>query len=136
MAAAEFIELTCAADTVDGGVEPKRHEDLGIDGGPPRIALDGLDQVVQGTEIQTLDVIPDHPGGMIGGDQFVERGGSEDDLVSVGGAQPRAAIKDRWLGGWRGPVVIGRRLEEPGLFGTGRVAIAGCAHGDIVPCNS
>ena len=116
VAAAQFIELTCAADTVDGGVEPNRHEDLGINGGTPRIALNGLDPIVHGTEIQTIGVIPDHAGGMIRGNDFVERGGPEDDLVSVGGAQPRAAIKDRRLGGWRGPVFIGRLLEEPGLF--------------------
>jgi hypothetical protein len=39
---------------------------------------------------------------MIWWDDFVERGGSEDDLVSNGGAQPRAAIKERWFGGRRG----------------------------------
>jgi hypothetical protein len=133
VAAAQLIKLACAADTVDGGVEPERHEDLGIDGRTPRIALNGLDQVVQGTEIQTIGVIPDHAGGMIRGDDFVERGGSEDNLVSIGGAQPRAAIKDRWLGGWRGCVIKSRRLEERGLFRPGPLAIAACAHGDIVP---
>jgi hypothetical protein len=39
---------------------------------------------------------------MIRGDDFVERVRSEDDMVSNGGAQPRAAIKDRRFGGRRG----------------------------------
>ena len=76
-----------------------------------------------------------HPqaGGTVRGDDFVERGGSEDDLVSNGGAQPRAAINDRWCGGLRGWVISSWRLEEPGLFGPGQLEIAEFAHGNIIP---
>ena len=70
--AAESVELAGAADAVDGGVGPQRHEDLGIDGGPAGIADDRLDGVVQGAEVQPPDELPDDPGGVIGGDQVVE----------------------------------------------------------------
>ena len=134
--AAELVELAGAADAVDGGVEPQRHEDLGVDAGPAGIAGDRLDGVVQGAEVQALDEIPDDPRGVIGWDQLIEGGGAEDDLLAVGGAQPRATGRERWLGGsWRG-VVTGRHLEERGLFGPGRIAIVWCVHADILAAKS
>jgi hypothetical protein len=84
--------------------------------------------MVQGTEVQSLDIIPDPASEMIGWEQLVQRGGTEDDLVAVGGAEPRSTAKDRWVGGWHGPVVISRRLEEQSLFGPGRTAIAWSVH--------
>ena len=129
---AQLGELAGAADAVDGGVGPQRHEDLGIDAGPPGIAGDGLDRLVQGAEVQPHDELPDDPGGVIGRDQVVEGGGAEDDLLPVGGAEPRATGRERRLGGSRRCVVIGRHREERGLFGPGRIAIAWCVHADIL----
>jgi hypothetical protein len=133
VAAAQLVELACAADAIDGGVEPEGHEDLGIDRGPSRPVVDGLDGIVQGTEVQAEDIVPDDPRRMIVGDQLVERGGTEDDLLAVGGPQPRATGESRWLGG---TVLIGRRLEEKRLFGPIRDAIVWSVHGDSIAENS
>jgi hypothetical protein len=132
MLAAEFIELAGAADPVDGGVEPKGHQDFGINGRTPGMPRHGLDEVVEGTEIRSLDIIPDDPRRMVRRNQYVDRRGPEDDLVAVGGAEPRTAVEDRGLGGGGRPSVISRRLEERGLFGTRRVVIAGSVHGDTI----
>ena len=40
------------APTPSTGRERQRHEDLGVDGGPPGPAFDGLDAVVQGVEVE------------------------------------------------------------------------------------
>ena len=109
---------------------------LGSMQGRPALPATDLIGVVQGAEVQSLDEIPDDPGGVIGRDQFVEGGGAEDDLFAVGGAQPRATGKDRWLGGSRWCVVTGRHLEERGLFGPGWMAIAWCVHADILTARS
>jgi len=132
----EFVELSGAADAVDRRREPQRHQDLGIDGGMPRVALDGLDGAVQGTEVQSLDIVPDDPRGMIVGDQFVERHGPEDDLVAVGGPQSRATAGGRWLGGSGRPIIVSRCLEERGLFGPGRRGVEGSVHGDRIAAES
>ena len=86
---AEPVQLPGAADPLDGGVEPQRHEDLGVDGGTSGPPFDGLDAVVQGAEVEPLDVVPDDAGGMVAGDQGVERRGAEDDLLTVGRPEPR-----------------------------------------------
>ena len=86
--AAKPVELAGAADALDGGVELQRHEDFGADGGPPGPPLDGLDAVVQGVEVEPLDVVPDDAGGMIAWDQGVQGRGAEDDLVAVGRPEP------------------------------------------------
>jgi hypothetical protein len=69
---------------------------------------------------------------MIAWDHLIQRGGSEDDLVAVSGAEPRSSQEDRWVDGWCGPVVISRRLEEQRLIGPGRTAIAWSVHGDSI----
>ena len=110
---AEPVELPGAADALDGGVEPQRHEDLGVDGGAPGPPLDGLDAVVQGVEVEPLDVVPDDAGGMIAGDQGVERRGAEDDLLAVGRPEPRPTpprVGGLGLGGR-----IAGHLEEHGV---------------------
>ncbi len=135
MATAELIELPGAADAVDGGVEPQGHEDLGIDGWSARSAVDGLDGSVQGTEVQSLDIIPDRASGMVGREQVVEGRGSEDDLFAVGGAESRLAAELRWLSLRHGPAVIGGRLEERRLFGTGQVGGVWSVHGDSIAIN-
>ena len=114
------VEFPGATDTVDRRIEPQRHQDLGIDGGMPRVALDGLDGAVQGAEIQSLAIVPDESRGMIVGDQFVERDGPEGDLVAVGGPQSRASGRGRWLGGSGRPLIVSRCLEERGPLGPGR----------------
>ena len=128
MVPAELIELPGTADAIDGGVEPQGHEDLGIDGRSARSAVDGLDGSVQGAEVQFLDIIPDRASGMVGREQVVEGRGSEDDLLAVGGAESRLAASAGGSASGGGPCVIGRRLEERGLFGTGQV-------GDRLECS-
>ena len=110
---AEPVELPGAADPLDSGVEPQRHEDLGVDGGTPGPPLDGLDAVVQGAEVEALDVVPDDAGGMLAGDQGVERRGAEDDLLTVGRPEPRPA-RTRVGGLGPGGRVAGH-LEEHGV---------------------
>ncbi len=62
MCAAQFVELTGAADSFECGVKPEGHEDLGVDGRPAAL-FDGLDAVVQRAEVESFDKFE-----MIGGD--------------------------------------------------------------------
>ena len=110
---AKPVQLPGAADALDSGVEPQRHEDLGVDGGPPGPAFDGLDAVVQGVEVEAQNVVPNHPSRMIAGNQGVKRCGAEDDLLAVDRPEPRPTPpRDSGLG-------LGRRiagqLEESGV---------------------
>ena len=127
--AAKLVESPGAADALDGGVEPQRHEDLGVDGGPPGPALDGLDAVVQGVEVEPLDVGPDDAGGVIVGDQGVERCGAEDDLLAVGGPEPRPTPPR--VGGVGLDGRIAGHLEEHGI-GLRASAARWSAHGTII----
>jgi hypothetical protein len=132
--ATEFVELSGAANAVDGGVEPQRHEDLGIDGGATGPALGGLDAVVQGAEVEAFDVVPDEACGMIVGDQVIQWRRSEDDLIVVGGAEPGPSVHRGGgldFGGW-----IVADLEQGGLVGLGPLVMRWSAHRDIMTMDS
>src|SRR5439155_7078696 len=113
--ATERVETAGAADPLDGGVEPQGREDLGVDGVASRATLDRLDAVVEGGEVESLDVGPDDAGGVVVGDQVVERRGPEDDLMTVGGAEPGPPPHGDGRGGLGGPVAVG--CEQLGLLG-------------------
>ncbi len=132
MCAAQFVELTGAADSFECGVKPERHEDLGVDGGTSRRSLDGLDAVVQRAEVESFDKVPDDPGGMIERDQFIEGRSAKDDLLAVSGPQPRAS-SGGWSLGWRDLACgIGGNLEERWLFEATRLGIGGAFHNEII----
>jgi hypothetical protein len=132
--ATECVALSGTADALDGGVEPQRHEDLGIDRGSAGPALDGLDAVVHGAEVEAFDVVPDEARGMIVGDQIIQWRRSEDDLIAVGGAEPGPSL--HWGGGlglgWR----IVADLEQGGLVGLGLLALQWSAPRDIITMDS
>jgi len=86
---AEFVEPPRAADPFDGGVEPQSHEDLGVDGRAARSAFDRFDPVVQRGEVESFDVIPNDPRGVILGDQGIQGSGTKDDLLTIGRSHPR-----------------------------------------------
>src|SRR5208337_156948 len=134
--AAQFVELTGATDSFEGGVKPERHEDLGVDGGTSRRPLDGLDAVVQRAEVEPFDIVPDYPRGMIERDQFIEGRSAKDDLLAVSGPQPRAS-RGGWSLGWRGLACrIGRCLEERGPLEARRLGIVWVFHEDIIAVGS
>ena len=72
----------------------------------------------------------------MGGDQFVQGGGAEDDLLTVGGAEPGVPGLGRRRGGSRRYVAIGRHREERRLIRPGRIAIVRRVHVDMLAARS
>jgi hypothetical protein len=70
---------------------------------------------------------------MVLGDDRIEGGGAEDDLLAIGGAEPGPSPG---RGGGLGPGGrIAGELEEGGLLGPGPSAIGWGAHGEIITVN-
>ena len=93
--------------------------------------LDRLDAVVQGSEVEADDILPNPPNGMLLRDQVVERRGAEDDLIAHGHPEPRhpgqrRAVADRLRGRF------GRHLEERGWMGYGLPGARWGVHGKTI----
>ena len=103
---AESCQLPAAGDPLRGGVEPERHEQLRVGGRPPRRLAACPDRVEEPGEVPGLDQSPDQARVVVVGEQFVERAGPHEHLLSVGPPQSRwrsGAEVDR--GPLRRPVV-------------------------------
>jgi hypothetical protein len=71
--------------------------------------LDGLDPLIQRGEVSLQGVVPDDPYGVLLGDQFVELGSTEADLIADGRLEPR------------GPDERGTRLSGLGIRFVGQI---------------
>jgi hypothetical protein len=58
MIATQAVQFTGAADAPQRSIEPQRHQDLGVRGRASYVAFDRIDLLVQQSEIQPLNIIP------------------------------------------------------------------------------
>src|SRR5262249_37709740 len=79
---------TSAADGLEGGVQPQRDADLGVDGGVSGPADARADGVVQGRQVEATAEVPDEARLVVSIEEVLQ-GHAGDDLASVSRAQPR-----------------------------------------------
>src|SRR5262249_59440855 len=82
---------TSAADGLEGGVQPQRDADLGVDGGASGPADARADGVVQGRQVEATAEGPDEARLVVSIEQVLQ-GPAGDDLASVSRAQPRGQV--------------------------------------------
>src|SRR5262249_39799497 len=78
---------TSAADGLEGGVQPQRDADLGVDGGVSGPADARADGVVQGRQVEATAEVPDEAR-LVGSIEEVLQGHAGDDLASVSRGEP------------------------------------------------
>src|SRR5690606_10235658 len=88
VALAQPPQMPGAADPLDRRQHPQGHQDLRIDGIPPRAPFDRLNLAVQRLEVERIDVRPNRPHAMILGDQLIERGVTPLNLKPLGTLDP------------------------------------------------
>ena len=95
---AQPIQFAGAADPLDRGIQPQRQENPRVGSRPAHRSLDRLKFRQQGRKVQTVHVIPNHPGPMILGDQVVHRLPMHHDLIADRTSQTRLPLR---RGLWR-----------------------------------
>jgi len=89
---AEPRQFAATGDSLRRGIEPKRDEQLGVGGRPPRPFAAGADRGLEPGQIPGLDQVPDEAGVVVVCEEFVERAGAHQHLPAVGPPQPRGRL--------------------------------------------
>ena len=130
MLRAPAVQCPGAAHPLQGGVEPEGQENPGIGGRAARLALDRLDRLVEGGQVEALHVRPHDARPVVLRQQAFQVDRPHADLGPVGFAHPRAAALPDRLDGRR----HGGHLKQPWLRGSDfRWDIAVCRHAPLLP---
>jgi hypothetical protein len=93
---AEFAqpgEFAGAADRIDGGIQPQRDQQSGVDGGMAGRAFAGFNRIAQRAEVETGDEGVHQTDLMVGWQPGIQRPRRQDHLVAIRTAQSRSATR-------------------------------------------